>query len=758
MATKARFVLPAEMIFSFLCIAGIGAAMRWGTKEYQKFENYGKPKRYNVDRWDRRMMERDSRLTGNVNFQRCEVEAPKSFATNSALELEERFITFLQQAMIKRDLLKKLDHDRSPGVHQGTFTKYPVPSLLPLLVPSGKPFKPTAQTNYFLQISKTWDNGNRSVRERILQEFVSGNRSKTGPQLEREFSNGASLFLTRLTAWLRLTYLIGHSLGLQLRAIAIFVAASSGHRFLGEFVEVGGILTVLEILGLNQVKESDKADALRLLLHVANAGRKYKEFICESYGVRAIVDCLARSRSEITQDCAKNLLYQLGLGNPKFLSQIYKALLSLLTAPIGSPASQQMAGQALRMLLPSVTTIHASVVDATITLLKSPHIEIQYEGYEILRVLAARPTLQEPLLNQLINVLKIHVEEVQDEDVEVADRRRRGKSISMGEGGKGGGITGLQLGGKNEEAKPNENLASAFIQQGYAARLLGVIAATSTELASRMVQLQVVCGLLRTLANVAHPDSQRYSCNTLMEKPDTFYKELTREQVRYLRRNNVKVQLTEPPTGPLPAQHQENQEQQQPQAQSQTPEPPGIPHGIWKSTADGNENVSDFVESVAAVGDDGNDSGEEARGSRKQGSTMFPPSRERKTTGGERRRSSAKPDDHQSQASKGAKASLKKQDQQQQPRAEPKPVQELYVPFAQSTAQTSSFASTRFSGDNFVDSRDRFDTELDKMRVNSKKGKEGKKLDADATIPGPTLLSAKEFTVEQAKSRIQEPQ
>ncbi|KAI8807147.1 hypothetical protein BJ742DRAFT_813605 [Cladochytrium replicatum] len=70
MATKARFVLPGEMIFSFLCIAGIGAAMRWGTKEYQKFENYGKPKRYNVDRWDRRMMERDSRLTGNVNFQR----------------------------------------------------------------------------------------------------------------------------------------------------------------------------------------------------------------------------------------------------------------------------------------------------------------------------------------------------------------------------------------------------------------------------------------------------------------------------------------------------------------------------------------------------------------------------------------------------------------------------------------------------------------------------------------------------------------
>ena len=49
-------------------------------------------------------------------------------------------------------------------------------------------------------------------------------------------------------------------------------------------MEVGGVLTVLEILGLKQAKEQDKAEALRLLTCVANAGRKYKELICESYG------------------------------------------------------------------------------------------------------------------------------------------------------------------------------------------------------------------------------------------------------------------------------------------------------------------------------------------------------------------------------------------------------------------------------------------------------------------------------------------
>ena len=51
-----------------------------------------------------------------------------------------------------------------------------------------------------------------------------------------------------------------------------------------EFMEVGGTLTLLEIIGLKQAKEHDKAEALKCLHHIANAGRKYKELICESYG------------------------------------------------------------------------------------------------------------------------------------------------------------------------------------------------------------------------------------------------------------------------------------------------------------------------------------------------------------------------------------------------------------------------------------------------------------------------------------------
>ncbi|KAI8922132.1 armadillo-type protein [Powellomyces hirtus] len=441
------------------------------------------------------------------------------------------------------------------------YAKYDVLERLPQAVGVGNPLLPSCPTSYFMQLSRTWDRGNRPIREKILQEFVKHNRNKTGPQLEREFSNGASLFLTRLSAYLRLSYLLGHSLALQMQAINIFISASSGHRFLAEFLEVGGVLTVLEILGLAQVKEPDKAEALRILLSVAQAGRRYKEFICESYGVRAVADCLGRSRSEITQDYARNLLHQLGVGNPKFLMQVYKSLLSLLTSQGPSPTSQQMAGQALRMLLPSIQAVHPSIVEATVALLKNPHIQIQYEGYEILRELSTRAALQDVIITQLITILKTSIEDVQEDLPE--DRRRRGKADAKSNiPNQWGGLV------KSDESKAqSEAILAGYMQQAYSAKLLGAIAATNRELAEKMIDAQIVSGLLSVIANVGHADSQHYAASALLflvgnfeyvatalrehmgqnffdllqDKPDTFYKELNREQVRYLRRNNVQI-------------------------------------------------------------------------------------------------------------------------------------------------------------------------------------------------------------------------
>ena len=57
-----------------------------------------------------------------------------------------------------------------------------------------------------MNLLQEWDNGSKAVRRQLLQDFIAQNYNKTGPELEAEFAQAASLFLTRLTAWLRLTY------------------------------------------------------------------------------------------------------------------------------------------------------------------------------------------------------------------------------------------------------------------------------------------------------------------------------------------------------------------------------------------------------------------------------------------------------------------------------------------------------------------------------------------------------------------------
>ncbi|KAI8608674.1 hypothetical protein BC830DRAFT_1171312 [Chytriomyces sp. MP71] len=84
-----RFVLPVEALSSLGVIGLLAVGTTFALSQWQQFQNYGKAKRFNVDKWDRAMMERDSRLSGNVNRQRFEAAAPESFKTNSAWVLEK---------------------------------------------------------------------------------------------------------------------------------------------------------------------------------------------------------------------------------------------------------------------------------------------------------------------------------------------------------------------------------------------------------------------------------------------------------------------------------------------------------------------------------------------------------------------------------------------------------------------------------------------------------------------------------------------
>jgi hypothetical protein len=76
-------VLPWGIILTFLTTGGVYVA---GSRFYS---NDFKRVRYNLDQFDRQMMERDFRLTGKFRGQSGDAVAPESFKTSGIWKLEK---------------------------------------------------------------------------------------------------------------------------------------------------------------------------------------------------------------------------------------------------------------------------------------------------------------------------------------------------------------------------------------------------------------------------------------------------------------------------------------------------------------------------------------------------------------------------------------------------------------------------------------------------------------------------------------------
>ncbi|NWX90868.1 ARMD1 protein, partial [Nothoprocta pentlandii] len=332
-----------------------------------------------------------------------------------------------------------------------------------------------------------WDRGRKAARSHILDNFIENNSGKTGPELELEFSQGASLFLARLTAWLRMTYMYGTCLDKLLKSIGIFLSAASGRRYLLEFLEIGGVLTLLEILGLSHLREEDKRESVKLLQLVANAGRKYKELICESYGVRSIAEFLATSTSAEAQEEVQLLLDSLGRGNPKYQNQVYKGLVAVL--PCSSPRAQQLSLQTLRVMQEVLGEAPRALVQPLLATLRSVHLEVQYEAIQLLRALMAcevRPALLQGLVALLTPPRK----------------------------------EALALANPAQPCLREPMLL--YIQQAAAAKAIGILAKESAAVAEELIQLGVVHSLMVAMGNQDHTVSQRQASISLVYFVRTF--------------------------------------------------------------------------------------------------------------------------------------------------------------------------------------------------------------------------------------------
>ncbi|RAL17564.1 NADH dehydrogenase [ubiquinone] 1 alpha subcomplex subunit 1 [Aspergillus homomorphus CBS 101889] len=79
--------VPFEALLPFGIIIGSLSAGAGGIWACKWFMNDGKTARWNLDLWDRVMMERDRRMTGKFRAQSSNHEAPKGFEVNNPWKL-----------------------------------------------------------------------------------------------------------------------------------------------------------------------------------------------------------------------------------------------------------------------------------------------------------------------------------------------------------------------------------------------------------------------------------------------------------------------------------------------------------------------------------------------------------------------------------------------------------------------------------------------------------------------------------------------
>ncbi|XP_072628609.1 armadillo-like helical domain containing protein 1 isoform X6 [Canis lupus baileyi] len=242
---------------------------------------------------------------------------------------------------------------------------------------------------------------------------------------------------------------------------------------------------------MEKIKEEDKKESIRLLQVIANTGRKYKELICESYGVRSIAEFLAKSKSEETQEEVQILMDSLVHGNPKYQNQVYKGLIALL--PCASPKAQQLSLQTLRTAQSIIGTTHPSIVDCVLKVLCTMHLEVQYEGFcfsaaiELIKDLVNYDVCQ-ALLKGLVALLIPSVKETSKPQPKIL----------------------------NDSSVPQFTAhLPVFLQQAAAAKAIGVLARSNTSVAEELLHQRVVHSLMAAMGNTDHSNSQRQASLTL---------------------------------------------------------------------------------------------------------------------------------------------------------------------------------------------------------------------------------------------------
>ncbi|KEG14183.1 hypothetical protein DQ04_00581010 [Trypanosoma grayi] len=277
-----------------------------------------------------------------------------------------------------------------------------------------------------------WDHGSRAVRLRILEAFLLLHSSGNISRIEEDLGDSSMLFFMRITAWLRLTCRLSYPLRPLLAAISLFVR---GVRYLTCLMEVGAAQTLIDTLATCPLSVKDRSEIALLLLYMANAGRVYREMLCDDDGVLLLLRAMQREENNDVLDFFAALFLVLGEGNNQGVSSSVQAgLVEMILSPETATEAALQAARTLRTFqssrykaytdaitrdvleddgsMPVVTmgkngTLESvkRLLDAFYSLLFHEDLRLRVEGTELLTMVARNVQLTGPILTRCFDVV-----------------------------------------------------------------------------------------------------------------------------------------------------------------------------------------------------------------------------------------------------------------------------------------------------------------------------------------------------------------
>ncbi|KAH9586422.1 Protein of unknown function DUF5578 [Trypanosoma melophagium] len=305
-----------------------------------------------------------------------------------------------------------------------------------------------------------WDRGSRSVRLRILEALTTLHSSSNTNRLENDLGDSSMLLFTRITAWFRLTCKFKYTLQPLLSAIALFVR---GVRYLTSLMEIGGAQTLIDTLGTCNLVREDRREIALLLLYIANAGRVYREMLCDDEDIKLLIQALEREDDTDILELLAALFLVLGEGNKQSVTfRIHTGLLELILSNTSTVESKLQAARILRTfqssrdkeysqaiardaledkgMVPILGMVSGTppegvqqlLLDALFSLLLHDELCLRVEGTELLTMVAKNIQFTGPILTRCLDVVDEDHLAIEAEDDHRAAMTIRRNQISFG--------------------------------------------------------------------------------------------------------------------------------------------------------------------------------------------------------------------------------------------------------------------------------------------------------------------------------------